>query len=199
MKLNEDWKAKILPAIQTQFEKLTKEMKSARSKFPEGLNLWKDLAVSMKTTILAASNLKLKPPTEPPFWWSTVIGKEQVRIELKDKVASRLQEPTVLISLPEHVSTLLYDQEELGKKIQKKMSKLEQQFKGQQEKLASLAKPLKFIALELNSIMVLFPLLLGLIFAALTVWTTLRLHELGRITHLMVKQDADPLLWATRF
>jgi hypothetical protein len=75
------------------------------------------------------------------------------------------------------------------------MSKLEQQFKGQQEKLASLAKPLKFIALELNSIMVLFPLLLGLIFAALTVWTTLCLHELGRITHLIVKQGADPLLW----
>jgi len=42
-----------------------------------------------------------------------------------------------------------------------------------QDKLASLAKPLKFIALELNSILVLFLLLLGLIFAALTVWTIL--------------------------
>lgn len=196
LKLNKDWKEKILPAIQTQFENLTKEMKSARSKFPEGLNRWEELAASLKTKILAASNLKFKPPTEPTFWWSTVEEKEQVRIGLKDEIASWLQQgPPVLISLREHVSTLLYDQEESGKKTQIEISKLEEQFKVQQNKLASLAKPLRFIALELNSIIGLFPLLLGLIFATLTVWTTLCLHELGRIIRLIVKQGADPLLW----
>jgi hypothetical protein len=41
----------------------------------------------------------------------------------------------------------------------------------------------------------LFPLLIGLFISALTIWTVMRLRELGQITHLMVKQGASRLLW----
>jgi hypothetical protein len=44
-------------------------------------------------------------------------------------------------------------------------------------------------------VMVIFPLLIGLVLAGATAWTTLRLRELGWTIHLMVKEGADPLLW----
>jgi len=193
--LNEYWKTRILPEIQSQFDSLEKEIEAIKKLFPEGTVILRELKESLEGTLLAFSNMEIKTPAHDPFWWSTVEEKERVRIGIEDRVADRLNEPPALLALRVKVNTLLRNQEKFAGEIQKKISALEQQIKDQQEMLTSLAKPLKFIALELNSVMKLFPLLIGLIISALTIWTVMRLRELGQITHLMVKQGASPLLW----
>jgi hypothetical protein len=193
--LNEYWKTKILPDIQSQFDSFEKEMEAIEKLFPEGAEISKELKASIEGTLSAFSNMEIKTPTQDPFWWSTVEEKERVRIGIEDRVADRLNEPPALLSLRVKVNTLLRNQEKFAGEIRKQISALEQQIKDQQEMLTSLAKPLKFIALELNSVMNLFPLLIGLFISALTIWTVMRLRELGQITHLMVKQGASPLLW----
>ncbi len=193
--LNEYWKTNLLPKIQTQFEELTNNMNTAESEFPEGHEEWEKLAKALEAIESAAGNIEFEQRTETPFWWSSEIGKEEVRIELKDKVTSQLKEPAVLTSLRKQVSQLLIEEEKLGQKIKEGLSKLDKQFQDQKDKLASIAKPLRFLALELESVMVILPLLLGLILAGATAWKTLRLRELGWTIHLMIKEGADQLLW----
>lgn len=194
--LNGGWKTNLLPDIQTQFKELTNNMNTAESEFPEGHEEWEKLSKAFEAIESAASNLEFEQRTEPPFWWSSEIGKNEVRIELKKRVTSQLKEPRVLRSLRNQVSQLLVEEEHLGQKINEGLSKLTEQFQDQTEKLASIAKPLRFLALELESVMVIFPLLLGLILAGATAWTTLRLRELGWTIHLMIKEGADQLLWS---
>jgi hypothetical protein len=193
--LNEYWEDDILPEIHTQFEKLTNDMNDLKSDFPEGLEEWEKLSKAFKPFESTASKLKFKQRTEPPFWWSSVEGKERVRGELEEEVKSYLEEPAVLTSLHEQVTQSLTDEKKLGEKIDKDMEKLKEQFKEQEKKLGSIAKTLQFLALDLESVMVIFPLLLGLILAGATAWTTLRLRELGWTIHLMIKEGADQHLW----
>lgn len=193
--LNDYWKDKLLPEIHTQFKKLTKDMNDVKIKFPEGHKEWKKLSKAFEDTNSAASNFKFKQHTESPFWWSSVAGKERVRIELEKEVTSQLKEPAVLTSLREQVTQLFIEEKKWGQEIEKDLSKLDKQFQDQTKKLGSIAKPLQFLALDLESVMVIFPLLLGLILAGATVWTTLRLRELGWTIHLMIKEGADQLLW----
>lgn len=193
--LNKYWKANLLPEIQKQLTRLTTDMNDVKSEFPEGHEEWEILAMSFETIESAVNNLEFEQRMEPPFWWSSEIGKEEVRIELKDMVRSQLKEPTVLKSLREQVKQLLIEENELGRKIKEGLLKLDEQFQDQKDKLASIAKPLRFLALELESVIVIFPLLLGLILAGATAWTTVRLRELGWTIHLMIKEGADQHLW----
>jgi len=206
--LNEDWKDRILPAVQRQSKTLARSIETAKKGFPEEPELWEDVLAALTTTTSATNDLELKPPSKPPFWWSTVVGKETAALELSERVArglrefepdekvvKQLLEPEALTSLRKEVTNLLNEQEKLARQFPVKLKLLEQQFKEQQERLASLAEPIGFIALELGSVIALFPLLLGLIFGALTAWTSLRLRELGWITHLVIQRTEDPLLW----
>lgn len=197
--LNDYWKYNLLPEIQKKFEKLTKDVNDLKSEFPERLDEWEKLSKAFEKANSAASKLKFKPPieqlTEPPFWWSSEDEKKGVKIELKDMVMRQVEEPAVLTSLREQVTQLFIEEEEWGEKIDKDMEKLKVQFEEQEKKLGSIAKTLQFLALDLESVMVIFPLLLGLILAGATAWTTLRLRELGWTIHLMIKDGADQHLW----
>jgi hypothetical protein len=193
--LNDYWENNILPDIHIQFKKLTKDVNDLKSDFPEGNKEWDKLAEAFEDTNSAASKLKFKQPTEPPFWWSSVKGKERERRELEGEVTSQWKDPAVLNPLREQVTQLFTEEKKLGEKIDKDMKKLKDQFDEQQKKLGSIAKPLQFLAFDLESVMVIFPLLLGLILASATAWTTLRLRELGWTIHLMIKEGADQLLW----
>jgi hypothetical protein len=165
--------------------------------FPEGAALWEQARTNLKETIQVVSELRFQPPTDDPEWWTTVAGKRAVLEDIFQAANDQLSAvsgSTPIAALNRRIASIVAEQDNIASELKQELDEVEQNFKDQQSKLATLGKPFEFISLDLAFVVSMFPLLLGLVLATITVWPAYRLRELAWTIGLMVDRTKDEAL-----
>lgn len=140
-----------------------------------------------------AEQLELKPGNDP-YWWETVQGKGATMdanlAGMAGRVDRLLSADREISNLSRQVAALLSQKQALLEAASARLKEIEAEFKEQQGKVASFAKPLQAISLDLAVIAPLYPLLLGLAIAGLLAWPASRLLELRDAAGLIQDTEA---------
>ena len=159
----------------------------------EGI-LWKEILDSMDKLDQVSAVHKFIPPQDP-YWWATVSGKisslSSIRDEALKEFQSAIQDSNVIDSLTKKMREVLSKQKELESSLKETMRKIQADFKNYQDKLTNLNKTFGIISLDLNYIVPLFPLILGLVLSIQTFWCAYRLRELIGTAVLIEERDPE--------
>lgn len=192
------WQEDVLARIKKQIQTIEKKIGGAESQFPQGRSAWEEIEASLTKVDQVASAITFSPPQDPR-WWISMSEKMASLSSIQDTVQRKLMEAIdrsrAIDDLRAQVSKALAQQKELQSLLQAKMKQLEEDFEKQQAKLSSLNKSFGIVPLDLNFLVPLFPLILGVILAAITFWPAYRLAELITISDLMAQEDPETVTW----
>ncbi|MFE4105249.1 hypothetical protein [Almyronema epifaneia] len=139
------------------------------------------LQTQVETIKDRVATLAVRPPADND-WWRSARGKVGVTQSIANVAVEKLL-PTSLETaanqLTQDLNTLLSQQQALQAELAQAIALLEADFSTQQEKLAGLGTPFKWVALDLDFAAARFPLLLAGILSALLAWQSQRLQALA--------------------
>lgn len=196
--LNNGWNKTVLPDIRKGANSLLKELQGNQPSSPEGKALWDDIRDSVEQTLTMAAALTFQPPEDDSYWWASATAKIGRLLDAKE-TAARLLKPVAgseaVTKLSKEIEATLVRQKALQETLEQNLKRIEENFKEQQSQLASLGKPFQVISLDINILVSKFPLLLGIVLAAITIWPAYRLWELAWTADLMAKKGQEEVPW----
>jgi hypothetical protein len=194
--LNAYWAEQAAPQLVETCNAALVAIDEKAASFPEGAELWEQARANLKETIQVVSEFQFQPADDPD-WWTTVAGKRAMMGEILQAASDQLSAvsgATPIAELNRRIASIVTEQENIASALKQELDKIEQSFKDQQSRLATLGKPFEFISLDLAFVVSMFPLLLGIILASVTVWPAYRLRELAWSVDLMVDRTKDKAL-----
>jgi hypothetical protein len=195
--LNRYWHEEVLPNIRLQTEAIRKAIREHQPLYPPGQSQWEAIHASVEQMSGVVATLTFQPPTDKE-WWITVSGKQATLSGIGRAVEDRLRtmiNTEAVAQLRMQVTAALAQQHRLQETLQEELKRTEELFNKQQSRLAALGKPFEVLSLDINIVVSKFPLLLGILLAAITIWPAYRLRELAAMLKLMAKNDPEKVPW----
>ncbi len=181
--LNRVWTAAGLPAVEARLDGVASEIPRLHGELPEARPQWEALAAAVAELRRSARELLFVPP-EAQRWWArsapTPEGEVVMRPGLDPAMAQRLLQPLALDSLAVAGNAARRRLEELAAVVDRRLGELGTAGAGHTVTAALLAAAPTF------------PLVLGLVLAAIIAWRSQRLRELAAATHFMSEHGGPP-------
>ena len=154
----------------------------------DNLGAWRQ---TVDTAIAAVDTMEFRPPPEP-MWWGTVQGKADQRVAMAANARQAVRGIDIadrrLAALIEEMEQAVRQQEEATADIGQRLTELEEQLNAGAAGVGIGWLP---IGNDMTMIVGRFPLLLGLLLAAVTAWVAYRKTALIRTTNLLSSADID--------
>ncbi len=196
--LNNYWNNTVLPDITQQAESILKDLQENQPPSFEYKGLWDEIRHTVEQTVATTTTLKFQPPAKDPYWWASVAGKTEELSNIEHATVRELKAIAgfeAVAELSRQIGEALGQRKELQATLQEELKRIEENFNKQQSQLAALGKPFEVLSLDINALVSRFPLLLGIVLAAITVWPAYRLWELAWAADLMAKKGQEPIPW----
>ena len=177
--LERDWKDEALPRLRARLDAAASALPQLRSRFPEARSQWQTLAGSLTALSAAAAELKLEPPVRPTWW--ALAGTGAVELGLTPEVMDEIRRPRRLVDLEAAADRSVESYSEIVGLVAQAKRELEDPGAG------------AFGGLDVTAVAT-FPLFIGLLLGAATVWRSQRLRELGLTTRLAIEHGGPPAL-----
>jgi hypothetical protein len=187
--LNDYWQTEILPRIRDRAKHLKGRIDDAKRDLPGQTPRWEGLVKQIDSAMEAAGNLHFRPPGTP--FWASVAGKGATLLEVRMSAREALREFGSANSFLETLEAAVKEQRSVEVELEKKLDALEEAFKQQKGKLSAFGSSLEDVPLDLVTTVSYFPLLIGLVLAALWTRQTGRLKELAWAIQEMTKEDRE--------
>jgi hypothetical protein len=170
------------------------KLQNSKSLFPEETQFWDQIFCSIDEAKKTAGGIEFQPPSDPN-WWSSVAGKEAnltgIEEAAKTELTQAMSGSSLIRELSKKVRTNLEQQQKLHYDVQEKLKEIKEDFDNQLARLTDLSKPFGALSLDLNTVIPNFPVLLGIILAAVSIWPAYHLKELAWIINLMAKEGGE--------
>ncbi len=189
----------IAPDIARRVQTLQPRVAELAKERPQWQDHWSTLQAALTQTAEAAQALVLAPPADRD-WWFSAGGKIQTLGELGRELVAKLETqglPAASDRLQDALNQTLARQAALQGELQKQIDEIAKQFEEQQKQVRTLGEPFKWVALDLTVAASRFPLLLGLVLAALSLGASHRMRELALALNLL--SEPNPTLWTWYF
>ncbi len=152
------------------------------------LGAWRQ---TVDTAIAAVDTMEFRPPPER-MWWGTVQGKADQQVAMASNAKQAVRGVDIadrrLKALIEEMEQAARQQEQATEDIGQRLAELEEQLNAGAAGVGIGWLPL---GNDMNTIVGRFPLLLGLLLAAVTAWVTYRRTALIRAANLLSSGDID--------
>lgn len=192
--LNNYWHKEEVVKIKKNTEKIIKKIDDNNLLLSDESIIWRQILDSMEKVEQVSITLNFIPPQDP-YWWTTVSGKlarlSGIREAALQEFQNAIQKSNLIDNLTMKMRAALAKQKELQSSLKERIKKIQDDFNNYQAKLSNINKTFGIISLDLNYIVPLFPLLLGIILAIHTFWCSYRLRELIGIALLIEKKDPE--------
>ncbi len=176
-----EWREQVQTQIQVAWQTADARLTQAKADLPERAEAWSAVEAALGSALQSAKSLTLSEPPDR-FWWATRMGKDAtIRGALADVERARgLAELPALASLRTETAAAISAEQTKFAELQASIDALREQFKEQEAELASIAAPLKVVAIDLDRVAAWFPLLLGLVLGCSWSWMAERGREFQR-------------------
>lgn len=162
--LNRQW-TQHLAAIRTQVEAIKRVIDRNQPHYTKAADILQSRTISgspqegttnqlaeidtaIQSVIDNAETLRFDPPQDAT-WWTTVEGKDRSRVEIHRNAASQLAgtltATEVVGKLVKDIAEAMVDQTTRQDELHSRLEEIKQQFEEQQERLASVSKPLETV------------------------------------------------------
>lgn len=196
--LNSYWQNTVfVNTIKKKADSLLEELRKKQAPSSEYKAVWDTIKNNVEHTLTMAAALKFQAPEEK-YWWASVSGKEASLSNIFDVTIDQLEGAINTASVEElskQIENALGQRKALQSSLEENLTRIEENFTKQQSQLTALGKPFQVLSLDINILVSNFPLLLGLVLAAVTVWPAHRLWELAWTADLMAKKAQEPAPW----
>ena len=190
------WRGELLPALDAEAATLEETLRSLPSHLDTTFPGLPKLRTQISQFRSKAKTLIFVPP--PGEWWRAVETKFQTAREIGVASVHNL-DPAAFATAAEdlkHLSAVAEEAAESAEKhLKERMTALEKSFAEQEAHVSDLAKPLAFLALDLDFVAHRFPMLLGAALGVAFFWPAYRRLELAR-AFLLLSQQKQTLTWA---
>ena len=201
--LNKAWRTDILPEMKRRAEEIQQRLKVAEQTDPAQESPWRSIRTTLESTLEAANNITFAPPADR-FWWITVEGKGEELAKIDISVRQELDRTLSITGVTDDLAKTIAEQKSAEMKLKNELDRIKKSFdkfiERQAEQLAGLPQQIGSIPVDLVSLVSRFPLLIGLVLAALTVWQTRRQEQFIIAVGILREQDrSSPLAtWLMR-
>jgi len=195
--LNGTWREQQAPKIERAAEALTVRIAEGRTAYPEATAVWTELADKAGDVKALAAGAAFQPP-DGDVWWHTTGGK-LVEMRLVGRSASaELAEAIGSLGVPrrlgDRIEAARVEVGRLQVAAESARVELEEAFAVQRERLTEFSQLFALVAVDLNSFVSHFPLLLGVGAALMMLWQGQRERDLAVATTAVFAtlRDASP-------
>lgn len=187
--LNRVWSDQVRSPFAEEVEVGLNQLSALRTRHGKPASTWDDLIASVTGLRRAVLALEVAPP-ERAYWWASPEDAPELQLGLDPSTAEELENPRVLDELRVLVNRALEHHEELEQSLRGARQRLEETSPAGNGAVGNG----RFVGIDLRSLLLIWPLLLGLLLA-LMIWQRSRcLRQLGLLTTLMVEHGAPPNL-----
>ncbi|MCP3961387.1 MAG: hypothetical protein GY719_26370 [bacterium] len=169
------WKDGVRPRLEGRLDQASSALPRLRGRFPEAEAQWDALTSSLAGVGRAALDVRFEAPSEP-FWWTAGSPGQQIELGLTEATRDRIRRPTALIKLRTAVDESFERQGRVAERLTQA-----------KRELAELPAAGTLSGLDLEALVAMFPLLLGMALGGGAVWRSQRLRELGFTTRMAVE------------
>jgi len=193
IRANEAWTSVHRPIIVGAADKLDSQLRSAVPNDGTGSARLGELRELIATLRDRGQKLTFAPP-EDSEWWRTVAGKaESIRTmidDIKKGIEDVASQEAALQTLKNQVAHIVQQEEQTAKDLAAELENLDRQAREVQAQLGEIGGPLKVIAVKLDILAPVLPLIIGLAAAAMAVWRSEFLQRM-RFAASLVEDDTQ--------
>ncbi len=190
--LNQAWQTKTIPKMMVLANEIHKQLEEAAEKDLTDAGRWIAILSAIEETMEYAEKINFSPP-EDRFWWISAEGKERELRNINFSFNKDLIQISSIKEITDELSDLITSQKNTEEKLKLELERMKSSFdeflKKQTGQMLGIPKQFGGIPIDLSSLVLLFPLLIGQILAVLAVWYTRRLNEL--ITAIEIAEQHD--------
>ncbi len=179
---NRIWKEKGMPAMKARLDGAAALIPRLRGRFPEGTADWEALVSALSRSTRVASELQLAPPDQP-FWWTRERPGEELELGLTADVKLAIHAPAILTELSDAVATIGNSHRALTGRVAAARNALGESSGGG-----------RIAGVQLAVLAPMFPLVIGLLVAAVMIRRSSHLRELGLSTRLAIEHGGPAAL-----
>jgi hypothetical protein len=190
--LNDTWQKRILPNILDQTDELLQIFQTTMPFDARDHAVWNGIEDNIEEITTVAKDISFQAPSGDPQWWTTVSGKGERVANIEENAVqlfTSLIESNELRTLNRRISNALMQRKTLQDNVEAQLTRIRDTFEKQQQHLNQLGAPFQFAAMDITFLVSNFPLLLGVMLGAVTIWPVHRLWETAWNAHLLVTYD----------
>ena len=191
--LNRTWREIARPAAEARLDGAAAGIGAVRGRFREAASEVAALEAGLTNLRRVLRDLDLRPPDQP-YWWASPETSPSLELRLPPEVVERLRKPPALDEVVAGGELVAARQAVLAGRLERERRRSLAAGAGREQRLAGLGATLAGLGIDLHAVATLFPLLLGLLLAALMIRRNQRLRELGLATRLMAEDPASGTL-----
>jgi hypothetical protein len=185
------WEQDALPEVENRLGAAASALPGLRLRFPEAKDEWSAFEGALSGLRAGVRQLEIVPPSEP-FWWASPETARALEIGLPAATAEKIRHPLVLDEILAAAEQARSRYEDLAGRLEAERDESLAATQARDRREQSFAGLLADLGFDLGAAVVLFPLLLGLVLAAVVARRSQRLHELGTATRLTI-EEGGPL------
>lgn len=187
--LNRTLRTDLREAIRKPSKNLEKHLAALSSSESDSGKVSAQLGSGVRDLLKKIDSLVIEPPKDP-LWWGTVKGKIEAIFDAESEALQLVEGSPLwrsLSGLESELDDALAEEDVISAQLREELDTLESVFAKQSTALASVVRPFEILATDLEFIVSRFPLLIGLLLAAITAWKGLRIREVHIAAHLASK------------
>jgi hypothetical protein len=195
--LNRRWDDN-LSNIRAEAERLEQAAQRFAADFPETNTVAAAQAIraDIRQAADKAAQHRFKAP-EDDAWWRSVPGKDQFGLFQAEQVAGQLagaaRAQRIGVELRTQLASAHARQEQLDHELEQRFEALKKELEEAQSQLGTMAKPLQFVALDVDLMLSRLPLLIAVVLAGALAWTGYQARKLREAaTTLTAATSAAP-------
>ncbi len=191
------WQEKIFPEMKSLSSEIRKRLEKANKQDKSEDAPWASILSTLENTMNYAEEIKFSQP-ENRFWWVTAEGKESTLSDINFKFRRDIGQLVSIDKISDELSSIIAQQQNAETKLRSDLERIKSSFEKflehQANQMIGLPKQFGGIPIDLDSLVLCFPFLIGPTLASLAVWQTYRLSDLITAIDVAKKHDeSNPL------
>lgn len=184
------WKAGVLPEVEARLGTAAGALPGLRLRFPEAKTEWGALEGALSGLRATLRDVEIEPPSEP-FWWASPETARQLEIGIPPATAEKIRHPLALDELLTAAEQTRARYDELSERLERERERTLAASEARSRTDQGFAGLLAELGVDLGAVVTLFPLLLGIVLAAVLVRRNQQLRDLGVATRLTIEEGGS--------
>lgn len=189
--MNKSWKTKISRMVTELKTSVNTEIAHGRSGSDKNKEMWDEVVQNLDEVVKDVESIDFRAPENDRWWWSVErkgTTTDQIH-KSSDSLLKKYFDEFDTGKLIRDMEQKRQDHEQLIRKLDEREKDIKKQFDAQLAALQSMGSGLKFVTFNLETVVLRFPVLLGIGLGVLILWTAYRRSELAHTISFVEKQS----------
>ena len=186
------WQREIFPEMKSFSSKIQKRLENANTHDKSKNPPWGSILITLEDSMNYAEKIKFSPP-ENRFWWVTAKGKEDTLSDINFDFRRDFTQLVSIDKISDELSTTISQQQNAETNLRNDLESIKNSFEKfmehQSGQIIGLPKQFGGIPIDLDSLILCYPFLIGPMLASFAVWQTRRLSDLITAIDIAKKHD----------